>query len=320
VEERSLRDRVGILVRGTDARRAIARIHEAERADIQQVWLSVSDAGFADILTVIAAAASQTERIRLGTAIVPTYTRHPLVMAQQALAIHDLAPGRLRLGVGSGDRFFLETRYGIPQTTPLAHLKEYLDIMRGALWEGKIDYQGTFFQVADGLPRTAPVPLLIPALGLKAFRLAGESTDGAIPSMCPIPYLLEQALPTLQAGAAAQKRPAPPIVALLPVALSTDGAAVRAAMRRQMQWALRTKTYIRMYTQAGFGGAVNGDEDEINKLARALVISGDETTVRDRVQELLASGVDELLLTLMPIADEAREREQLLRLVGSLPL
>jgi alkanesulfonate monooxygenase SsuD/methylene tetrahydromethanopterin reductase-like flavin-dependent oxidoreductase (luciferase family) len=85
--------------------------------------------------------------------------------------VHDLAPERLRLGVGSGNRAFLKSRYGLAQIAPLSYLKEYLEVLRGVVWEGRIDYQGAFFQVAHTLPRTAPVPVLISTLGLKqGFR------------------------------------------------------------------------------------------------------------------------------------------------------
>src|SRR5437667_10255167 len=99
--QRPLRDRIGVYIEARDTGDAIARIREAEQAGVQQIWMATEFAGRADILTVFAAVASQTERIRLGTGVVPIYPRHPLVTAQQALAIHDIAPGRLRLGVGS---------------------------------------------------------------------------------------------------------------------------------------------------------------------------------------------------------------------------
>jgi alkanesulfonate monooxygenase SsuD/methylene tetrahydromethanopterin reductase-like flavin-dependent oxidoreductase (luciferase family) len=318
VRERLLRDRVGVYIQARDTVDAIARIREAEHAGVQQAWMAMGGAGFADILTVLAVAATQTERIKLGTAIVPSYPRHPLVMAQQALAVHDLAPERLRLGVGSGNRSFIESRYGLSQTAPLRYLKEYLEVLRGVLWEGSIDYKGEFFQVVDTLPRTAQVPLLISTLGLKAFRLAGEVADGALASLCPVPYLLDLALPALRAGAEEKSRSAPPIVACLPVAFSTDEAAVSVAVRPLIQQLVQASTYARMFAQAGWACAVNGDEAELNALARTLVISGNEATVRDRVQELLASGLDELLLLAIPIADEAMERKQLLHLIGSL--
>ena len=318
VRERPLRDRVGVYIQASNTVEAITRIREAEHAGVQQAWMAMGGAGFADILTVLAVAATQTERIKLGTAIVPSYSRHPLVMAQQALAMHDLAPGRLRLGIGSGNPSFLESRYGLSQVAPLRYLKEYLEVLRGVLWEGSIDYQGEFFQVADILPRTAPVPLLISTLGLKAFRLAGEVADGALASLCPVPYLLDQALPALRAGAEEKSRPAPPVVACLPVAFSTDEAAVSVSVRQMIQLLVQASAHARMFAQAGWASAVNGDEAALNALARTLVISGNEATVRDRVRELLASGLDELLLLGIPIADEAMERKQLLHLIGSL--
>lgn len=317
--QRPVRERVGVYAQSTDARAALASIREAERAGVAQFWLSIGAAGFADILSVFTAAATQTERIKLGTAVIPTYTRHPLVMAQQALALHDLAPGRLRLGIGPGSRMYLEHNYGLKQLTPLAHLREYLEVLRAVLWEGSVDYHGRFFQVADSLSRTAQVPLMISALGLKAFRLAGEVADGAVPSMCPLPYLLEQALPALRAGAEARKRPAPPVIAMFPVALCTDEAAVLAVMRKQLRSLVQYAThYARIFEQVGFEKAVNGDEADLDALARTLVISGDAATVRDRIQALLASGLDELILSPLAIVDGAKEQRQLLELVGSL--
>lgn len=318
VRERPLRERVGIYIQARDAVDAITQLREAERAGVQQAWMAMGGAGFADVLTVLAMAAMQTERIKLGTAIVPAAPRHPVVMAQQALAIHDVAPERLRLGVGSGNRSFLEDRYGLPQTAPLSYLKEYVEVLRGLLWEGRVDHRGEFFQVVDTLPRTAQIPLLIPALGVKAFRLAGEIADGALASLCPVPYLLDQALPALRAGAEESSRPAPPLVACLPVALSTNEAAVRAAARQFVQQFMQTSTYAHMFALAGWASAVDGDEAAVHALARTLVIWGNETMVRGRVQELFASGLDELLLLAIPIADEAMEREQLLHLIGSL--
>jgi alkanesulfonate monooxygenase SsuD/methylene tetrahydromethanopterin reductase-like flavin-dependent oxidoreductase (luciferase family) len=160
--------------------------------------------------------------------------------------------------------------------------------------------------------------LLISAVGLKAFRLAGEIADGALPWVSPVPYLLESALPELRAGAEIRSRPAPPVIAYVQVALSLDEAKVQVATRKLARRSMHSVFYTRMFAKAGFAKAVEGDEAALDALARALVISGDETTVHERIQELLASGLDELLLHLVPIADEENERKQLLHLVGSL--
>ncbi len=322
VQERPLRDRVGVNITYRDTLDAITRIREAEQAGVQQVWVQGTNA-----LITFAAVATQTERIRLGTAVVAIYSRHPLEIAREALVIDDLAPGRLRLGIGPGDRIAIEQLYGLPQISPLAYLKEYLEVVRSVVWEENLEYHGTFFNMSkDNAAASAvaarlhkaQIPLLISAVGLKAFRLAGEIADGALPWVSPISYLLNSALPELRAGAEARSRPVPPVIAYVQVALSTDRAKVQAATRKLAQRAANNVFYARMFAKAGFAKAVEGEEAALDDLARALVISGDETTVHEQIQKLLASGLDELLLHLVPIADEENERKQLLHLVGSL--
>src|SRR5258708_336723 len=151
VSQLPVRDRVGFDIHARNAVDALARVREAERSGVRQVWMTIGDAGQVDTLTFYAAAAVQTTQIRLGTAIVPIYPRHPLVMAQQALAIHDLSPGRLRLGVGPSHRHIIEQMYGLSMKAPLAYLREYVEVLRGVLWEGRIDHHGTFLTLC--LPR-----------------------------------------------------------------------------------------------------------------------------------------------------------------------
>jgi alkanesulfonate monooxygenase SsuD/methylene tetrahydromethanopterin reductase-like flavin-dependent oxidoreductase (luciferase family) len=279
-------------------------------------------ANFADNLSLLIAAAAKTERIRLGSAIA-SYARPPLLMAQQAIVVHEIAPGRLRLGIGTGNHIVAQRLYGQVTPSPLAYLKEYVEVIRNALWEGSTEYRGKIFNIADTktwfvTPRKAQIPLLISALGLKAFRLAGEVADGVLPWMCPAPYLLNAARAELRAGAESRQRPIPPMVAHIMVAMHEDEATVLASARQWVQRYTQLAWYARMFAQAGFAGAVKGDEAELDALARTLVISGDEETVRKRIYELLESGLDELMLQPLTITDEAGERERLLRVVGTL--
>ena len=239
--QRPPRERVGLVVYGRDAAAAVAKIVKAEAAGVRQVWMTQGTPA-PDTLTLFAAAAVQTTSVRLGTAVVPIYSQHPLTLAQQALALDDLAPGRLRLGIGPSHRPTIEGTYGIPMKAPLEHLREYVTVLRSALWEGKVDYQGRFYTLKVRLPRTPHTPILISALREGAFRLAGEVADGAISWVCPVPYLLEKAIPALQAGAAKSGRPVPPLVAHILVALGRDRQAVLAAARRQI---------------AGYGGSLS---------------------------------------------------------------
>jgi F420-dependent oxidoreductase-like protein len=315
ISELLVRDRVGLVIQATDSATTITRIREAEQAGVRQVWMTQS-AGMLDTLTLFAAAAVQTTQIRLGTSIIPIYPRHPLVMAQQAATIDELVPGRLRLGVGTSHRHVMENMYGLSMLSPLAYLREYVAVMRNVLWDGHVDHQGTFFKVAASLPGPTQIPLLVSALGEKAFRMAGEISDGAISWVCPVPYLLDTALPALRAGAEAQHRPVPPLIAHIPIAMSTDEAAVQAATTPRISFYTKAPFYKHMFAAAGF--PIGEDGAGVAALVQALVVAGTPSQVENRLRELIASGLDELLLMLVPVTDEAREREQLMQVIASL--
>jgi F420-dependent oxidoreductase-like protein len=309
------RERLGLIIEAEDATSAIKKIREAEEAGVAQVWMTQPRSN-TDTLTLFAAAAVQTKQIRFGTAIVPTYPRHPLVMIQQAMTLENLAPGRLRLGIGPSHRPIIEGVYGLPMPSPLAHLREYLAVMRSGLWEGKIDQHGAFFNVSVSGQDQAHIPLLISTLGLKAFELAGEISDGAISWVAPPSYLLQKALPALRAGAETGKRPAPPLVAYVQVALSSDKTAILAATKQRISHYPSLPFYRNMFAEAGF--PVTPEGEGLEALAGELVIAGDTSAVKTRLLELLESGLDELLIALVTITDEASERQQLSQLIASL--
>ena len=208
---RPIRECVGLMVNGTNAAAAIKTITAAETAGVQQIWMGQPPSS-PDVLTILAAAAIKTSIVRLGTAIIPTYPRHPVVLAQEVLALHDIAPGRLRLGIGPSHRAIVEDIYGLPQTTPLVHLREYVKVLHSILWDGKVDHHGEFFNVVVEFPRTAQIPVLISTLGKKAFQLAGEIADGALSWMCPVPYLLHTGILLLRKAATASGRSNPPSI------------------------------------------------------------------------------------------------------------
>ncbi len=150
---KSIKEHIGFVVgsgvsplsgHSMNAATAITKIAAAEAAGVRQIWMNQE---YLDTLTIFAAAASKTSAVRLGTAIVQTYPRHPLALAQQALVLNDIAPGRLRLGIGPSHRPIIEGIFGLPQKKPLSHLREYVEVLRAILWEGKVNYHGEFFNV-----------------------------------------------------------------------------------------------------------------------------------------------------------------------------
>lgn len=314
---RPIRERVGLAIDGSNSAAAVKSIVAAEDAGVRQIWMAQLPI-WPDTLTTLAAAAETTSTINLGTSIVPTYPRHPLVMAQQALTLQDLTPGRFRLGIGPSHRFIIEDMYGLQHIKPLAHLREYVEVLRATLWDGKVNHRSEFYTVEAMSQRTAQVPIFISTLGKKAFQLAGEIADGALTWVCPIPYLIDIGIPALRSSASAAGRSAPILVAHVPVALSEDQDSVLSAGHRFLDFYGKIPFYANMFSNAGF--QITSDQSVPDALVDTLLISGNETTISARLRELLGAGLDELFVTLAPVSDTDGDEQQarLMHLVGRL--
>lgn len=276
-------------------------IQRADAAGIDVAWLTVGGVA-PDPFAVFAAAAQHTQRIRFGTAIVPTFPRHPMVAAQAAMTVDQLAPGRMRLGVGPSHKPAMEETWGLPFDRPLGHLREYLQILNAILKTGAVDFDGDRIQAHAQISQPTQVEVLASALRPRAFRLCGELTDGAIAWMCPPSYLRDVAKPALQAGAAQAGRPVPALVAHVPVVVSEDRAAVRAAAHRQFGFYPRLPYYGQMLAHAGYAEAAQGEFTDAT--ADALVISGSEAEVGERIAGLRAFGIDEMLAAIVLLPDD----------------
>jgi F420-dependent oxidoreductase-like protein len=304
---------IGVAVREPESSQALARIAHLEELGIPAVWLPTGGAGL-DALTLIAAAALRTERIVMGTAIVPTFPRHPVVMVQQAQVIGQLAPGRFRLGIGSSHKPMIEDTYGIDFERPLGQVSEYLTVVRDLLHKGEVDFAGERFRVKARLTAPVPLPVMISALRKGAFELAGLAADGAISWVTPYAYLRDEALPAMRAAAARAGRPAPSLIAHTPVIVDEDRAAVREAAQRELAIYPRLPFYARMLAAAGYPEAHRGTWSDA--MLDAVLISGDEATVAGRLREVL-SFADEIVVTAIGAgANRAASRERTLRLLA----
>lgn len=295
---------------------ALQVVVEAERAGIDAIWLPAVPMSF-DPLTLLAAAAVRTERIVLGTGIVPTYPRHPAALVSQALAVAALAPDRLRLGLGVSHPFIIAGLLGLPFHPPIPHLREYVTVVRGLLERGQVDFEGAYFKVHAQLaaPPT-PLPIPISALRPRMFELAGEISDGAIAAWCPIPYLIEKALPALARGARAAGRARPPLIANVPIVMSEDRNAVRAAAREALGMYLIAPAYADMFRLAGF--AIPADLVPPDPLIDALFAWGTPARVAERLRAVKRAGVDEVMITIHPARDPVKETAAAFEMLGSL--
>jgi F420-dependent oxidoreductase-like protein len=283
---------IGVAVRGNKANEALAMIEQAEQLGIHAAWMTTGGARL-DSITVFAAAALRTQRIKLGTSIVPTYPRHPLVMVQQTQVVAQLAPGRFRLGVGPSHRPSMEAM-GLTFTAPLGHLREYVRILKALLQTGRVDVDGTYYKAHDAISEPLDVPVMASALQRGSFELCGEEADGAISWICPGTYLRDVALPAMQAGAERAGRAVPPLIAHAPVCVHEHADEVRAAVREQIMNP-RLPFYQRMLVAAGFPEAEQGTWSD--RMIDAGVLWGNETQVEKRLHEFFAFGATEVLAT-----------------------
>lgn len=306
--------KVGVHVTARDAAGLVDGIVAAEKAGIDVAWMT-SGGVAPDPLAVFAAAAMRAERILFGTSIIPTFPRHPLAVVQGTVAVDSLAPGRLRVGVGPSHKPGIEGSFGIPFVRPLEHLREYLTILRAALYDGKVDFEGKRITAKAQLAGPTGVKVMASALRHNGFKVCGELADGAISWMCPLPYLRDVAVPAIAEGAAAAGREAPPLVAHVPVMVTEDKDALYAGAQKQVSFYARVPYYSQMFQDAGFPEAANGEFS--NRMADAIVINGNAATVREKLSTLQAEyGVGELLA--MPILAPGDERASLQRVLDVL--
>lgn len=308
----SMSDRIGFSIGGSDILALLTTIQQAEYAGVRQIWMTQGPTSL-DALTVYAAAMTQTQSIRLGTSIVPTYPRHPLALMQQAYTVDALSPGRLRLGVGTSHRPVIERTYGEPMPRPLSHLKSYISVLHQASHQGTVDWHDEWFTARAQWPLASRIPIMVATLGESAYHQAGMITDGAISWNTPLSYLQHTALPALTAGAQAANRPRPPLIAHAWVSLHPDTDAVVAATLDTVSGYARLPFYANMFRAAGY---VVHDGVVDSSLAQALVIHGDESTIHERLTQFFASGIDEVLLTVVNVGDVVDIQRRLFALVG----
>ncbi len=299
----------------TSAATAVDSIMRAETRGVPMMWSTVGGVR-PDAMTFFPAALARTNSIQLGTAIVPTYPRHPAALYSQAAAIYQMFPDRFRLGIGPSHRPTIEAGFGLPMGKPLDHLREYLTVLRSLIDTGEAEFSGDYFQISVSGGQPAPMPLYISALRRNAFRLAGEAADGAISWLCPVQYLNETAIPAMREGAATAGRSNPRMVAHVPVVMSDNIETVRQIAQPVVGRYARLPFYANMFADAGY--PVGADSTPTDALLDHLVVNGTADTIQQRLAAILETDIDELLVMLIPGDDFAGEEETLSRIVAEL--
>ncbi len=242
------------------------------------MWLP--QVGTVDALMALALAGSQTSTIELGTAVVPTYPRHPTAMAQQALTVQGATNNRLALGIGLSHKFFIEGGLGLDYSRPIPHTRDYLNILNGLLDGEIVNYDGDEYRVkaqvsVDGALKP---PVLVAALGPAMLRLCGRLADGTITWMGGLDFLRDVAIPTMSEAAAKAGREAPRFVAMVPVLLSDDADAGRDTINETLEMYGQIPSYRATLDRGGAAMpadvAVIGDQQAVESGLRAYAEIG----------------------------------------------
>ena len=246
---------------------------------IETAWCSQIFA--LDALTTIAAAAREVPGIHFGTAVVPTYPRHPVMLAAQALTVQAASGGRLTLGIGLSHQLVIENVFGLSFDKPARHMREYLEILMPALEGEQVTFVGETMKASTFGPLqvAAPAPdVLVAALGTVMLNIAGRLATGTITWMTGPTTIEEHIVPTINAAAADAGRPVPQVGVGLPVCVTDDAAGARAKAAEVFSVYGHLPSYRAMLDREGAAGpedvAIVGTADEVAAQVRRLAAIG----------------------------------------------
>jgi alkanesulfonate monooxygenase SsuD/methylene tetrahydromethanopterin reductase-like flavin-dependent oxidoreductase (luciferase family) len=284
------------LIPGPDLPATTALAARAEDLGYDSLWVTHGQGR--DSFLVLQAYGAATRRVGLGNGVVPIQPRHPAVMAQAALTLNEITGGRLRLGIGVSHRSMIESMLGLELREPLAVMREYVAVLRGALGAGA-SFKGRHYRVewSLALPARPPAPpIYLAGLSAKMLALAGEIADGVILWLCPPAYVERVARPALAEGRrrAGKSLDGFEIVAAVPLAVTDDRATALAAFRNELTRYLQQPFYRAMLQAAGLGehlAAFDRTGQTPDALADALGAVGPAETAQAFVARYRAAGV-----------------------------
>jgi 5,10-methylenetetrahydromethanopterin reductase len=293
--------RIGLMVGATDGPGGaidglIAAVKRDEAAGFPNVWMA--NIFGLDAINALALVGRETSRIELGTAVVPTYPRHPFALAQQALTTQAASHGRFALGIGLSHKIVIENMLGMSYDKPARHMREYLKVI-GPLLRGEgVQFQGEQYRVAAQLqvPGATRVPLLVAALGPTMLRLTGELADGTITWMTGPKTLATHVIPTLREAAKAAGRPEPRIVAGFPVVVTNKPDEAREKIAKALVIYGQLPSYRAMLDREGATGPAD------------IALAADEGALRRELAKLCELGVTDFSAAITAVEDGAEER------------
>jgi F420-dependent oxidoreductase-like protein len=283
--------KIGLALGGGDGltvAELVARIVSAERDGFATAWLAQIFS--LDALTVLALAGQQTSRIELGTAVIPTYPRHPHSLAQQAQTVNVATGGRLALGIGRSHQVVIESMFGLAYDKPVAHVREYVEILRALTTTGSCSIEGKAYRVKASLnvKEARPLPILIGALRPKMLEICGRLCDGTLTWMSGPRHIERTIVPALAKASAEAGRPRPRVVCSLPVCVTDDRDKAREHAARLFAIYGQLPVYRACIEDEGAGGPAD------------LALIGNEEAVRSGLARVRDAGATDFYAAVFP--------------------
>jgi len=286
----------GATERGGTIDALIARAKDLESRGFQSLWMA--NIFGLDAITALAIVGRETERIELGTAVVPTFPRHPVAIAQQSLTAQAACRGRFVLGIGLSHQLVIEDILGLSYDKPARHMREYMAVLEPLLAGKSAKVGGDQYNVNATLDvhGASTVPVLIAALGDHMLNIAGRSSDGTILWMTGPNTIESHIAPKLNAAATAAGRAQPRIVAGLPIVLTNDPDGAREKIAKSMGIYGKLPSYRAMLDKEGAAGPAD------------IAIAGDEKVLDAALDRLRDVGVTDLDASIYSVDEGADER------------
>ncbi|MEU9851952.1 LLM class F420-dependent oxidoreductase [Streptomyces sp. NPDC047974] len=286
----------------------VALAREARDAGLHSGWFGQSFAY--DSPSLAAIVGREVPGLHVGTAALPVFGRHPLLVSSQAQTAQAATGGRYHLGLALGTRHLTEGAFGLPYQRPIGLLREFLTALRPLLETGEADFHGELLTATTPYSAAVPgahppVPVLVAAMGPQALRVSGELADGILPFLAGPRALAEHIVPAVTAAAQAAGRPAPRIVALVPGAVTADAEGVRRRAAEALALYERVPSYQRVIGLSGADRAAD------------LAVLGDEEAVAAEVRRYRDAGATEVVFTATDLSGED-DRRRTWKLLGEL--
>lgn len=235
-----------------------------------------------DALTALAVVGREVPDIKLGTSVIPTYPRHPMMLAQQALTVSQvIGGGRLQLGIGLSHQPVVEGMWGIPFEKPVRHMREYLELLGPMLHDQSVSaaYETLTARGQIDIPNAEAPAVLVAALGPQMLKVTGRLGDGTITWMTGAKTIAELTAPTISAAAEEAGRPAPQVVVGLPICVTAEVDAARERAAKEYEIYGQLPSYRAMLDNEGLDGPAD------------LALIGDAAEIRDRLAVFEAGGM-----------------------------